>query len=91
MLDPARRSSGAALSCPFFPSAIRARLARSWGTPRYHKDPITAQGMTVRSATPSCFADAIDDTFAGRLSTEDAFAGYEHKAQRSGCRCISDL
>jgi flavin-dependent dehydrogenase len=49
------------------------------GDAGYHKDPITAQGITDGFRDAELLADAIDDTFAGRLSTEDALAGYEQK------------
>ena len=49
------------------------------GDAGYHKDPITAQGMTDSFRDAELLADAIDDSFAGRLSTEDALAGYEQK------------
>ena len=49
------------------------------GDAGYHKDPITAQGMTDAFREAELLADAIDDTFAGRLSNEDALAGYEQK------------
>lgn len=49
------------------------------GDAGYHKDPITAQGMTDAFRDAELLAEAIDETFAGRLSTEEALAGYEHK------------
>ena len=49
------------------------------GDAGYHKNPITAQGITDGFRDAELLADAIDDTFAGRLSTEEALAGYEHK------------
>ena len=49
------------------------------GDAGYHKDPITAQGMTDSFRDAELLVDAIDDTFAGRLSTEDALASYEQK------------
>ena len=49
------------------------------GDAGYHKDPITAQGITDAFRDAELLADAIDDTFAGRLSNEDALAGYEQK------------
>ena len=49
------------------------------GDAGYHKDPITAQGITDGFRDAELLADAIDDTFAGRLSNEDALAGYEQK------------
>jgi 2-polyprenyl-6-methoxyphenol hydroxylase-like FAD-dependent oxidoreductase len=49
------------------------------GDAGYHKDPITAQGITDGFRDAELLADAVDDMFAGRLSTEDALAGYEQK------------
>ena len=49
------------------------------GDAGYHKDPITAQGMTDAFRDAELLADAIDDTFAGRPSNVDALAGYEQK------------
>lgn len=49
------------------------------GDAGYHKDPITAQGITDGFRDAELLADAIDDTFAGRASDEDALAGYEQK------------
>jgi flavin-dependent dehydrogenase len=49
------------------------------GDAGYHKNPITAEGITDAFRDAELLTDAIDDTFAGRLSTEDALAGYEHK------------
>lgn len=49
------------------------------GDAGYHKNPITAEGITDAFRDAELLADAIDATFAGRLSTEDALAGYEHK------------
>jgi flavin-dependent dehydrogenase len=49
------------------------------GDAGYHKDPITAQGMTDAFRDAELLADAIDDTFAGRSSNQDALAGYEQK------------
>lgn len=49
------------------------------GDAGYHKDPITAQGITDGFRDAELLADAIDDAFAGRLSTDEALAGYEQK------------
>jgi flavin-dependent dehydrogenase len=49
------------------------------GDAGYHKNPITAQGITDAFRDAELLADAIDDTFAGRLSADDALAGYERK------------
>ncbi|HEX5051203.1 MAG TPA: NAD(P)/FAD-dependent oxidoreductase [Planctomycetota bacterium] len=49
------------------------------GDAGYHKNPITAEGMTDAFRDAELLADAIDDAFAGRLSTEGALAGYERQ------------
>ena len=49
------------------------------GDAGYHKDPITAQGMTDAFRDAELLADAIDDTFSGRSANHDALAGYEQK------------
>lgn len=49
------------------------------GDAGYHKDPITAQGITDGFRDAELLADAIDDIFAGRLSTEDALTAYEQE------------
>jgi 2-polyprenyl-6-methoxyphenol hydroxylase-like FAD-dependent oxidoreductase len=49
------------------------------GDAGYHKNPITAQGITDAFRDAELLSDAIDDTFGGRLSSEDALAGYEQK------------
>jgi flavin-dependent dehydrogenase len=49
------------------------------GDAGYHKNPITAEGITDAFRGAELLSGAIDDTFSGRLSAEDAFAGYEHK------------
>ena len=62
----------------FFRRPYRAGWALV-GDAGYHKNPITAEGITDAFRAAELLADAIDDTFAGRVSTEDALAGYEHK------------
>lgn len=49
------------------------------GDAGYHKDPITAQGISDAFRDAELLADAIDDTFAGRHSAKDALADYERK------------
>lgn len=49
------------------------------GDAGYHKNPITALGITDAFRDAELLADAIDDAFAGRLSNADALAGYEQK------------
>lgn len=47
------------------------------GDAGYHKDPITAQGITDAFRDAQLLADAIDDGFAGRRPLAEALAGYE--------------
>src|SRR5581483_3526936 len=47
------------------------------GDAGYHKDPITAQGITDAFRDAELLADAIDDGLSGRRSLEDALAEYE--------------
>ena len=49
------------------------------GDAGYHKNPITAQGITDAFRDAELLAAAIDDTFTERLPGEEAFGGYEHK------------
>lgn len=49
------------------------------GDAGYHKDPITAQGITDGFRDAELLADAIDDSFTGRLPGDEALAGYEQK------------
>jgi flavin-dependent dehydrogenase len=49
------------------------------GDAGYHKNPITAEGMTDALRDAELLADAIDEGFSGRVSTEDALRGYEAK------------
>ncbi|MCM3870017.1 MAG: NAD(P)/FAD-dependent oxidoreductase [Pyrinomonadaceae bacterium] len=49
------------------------------GDAGYHKNPITALGITDAFRDAELLADAIDEAFTGRLATADALAGYEQK------------
>lgn len=49
------------------------------GDAGYHKNPITAAGITDAFRDAELLVDAIDDVFAGRLPEEVALAGYERK------------
>jgi flavin-dependent dehydrogenase len=49
------------------------------GDAGYHKNPITAEGITDAFRDAELLADAIDDVFTGRLPAADALAGYEQK------------
>ena len=47
------------------------------GDAGYHKDPITAQGITDAFRDAELLADALDAGFTGMHPLEDALAGYE--------------
>jgi flavin-dependent dehydrogenase len=47
------------------------------GDAGYHKDPITAQGITDAFRDAELLADALDAGFTGRQPLSDALAGYE--------------
>lgn len=49
------------------------------GDAGYHKNPITAEGITDAFRDAELLADALDDGFAGRAPEEEALAGYERK------------
>jgi 2-polyprenyl-6-methoxyphenol hydroxylase-like FAD-dependent oxidoreductase len=47
------------------------------GDAGYHKDPITAQGITDAFRDAELLADALDAGFTGKLRLDEALAGYE--------------
>jgi len=47
------------------------------GDAGYHKDPITAQGITDAFRDADLLAEALDDGFAGRRPLDQALAAYE--------------
>lgn len=49
------------------------------GDAGYHKDPITAQGITDAFRDADLLAEAVDDGFKGARPLEDALAGYERR------------
>ncbi|MDZ4804001.1 MAG: NAD(P)/FAD-dependent oxidoreductase, partial [Candidatus Eisenbacteria bacterium] len=49
------------------------------GDAGYHKNPITALGITDAFRDAELLADALDVSFSGRRSTEEALAGYERQ------------
>ncbi len=62
---------------PFF---LRRPHGPGWalvGDAGYHKDPITAQGISDAFRDAELLAGAIDDGLAGRRPLDDALAGYE--------------
>jgi flavin-dependent dehydrogenase len=74
----ADRFYGAA-DLPFF---FRRPFGPGWalvGDAGYHKDPITAQGISDAFRDAELLAGAIDDGLAGRRPLEDALADYERR------------
>ncbi|MBO0723937.1 MAG: NAD(P)/FAD-dependent oxidoreductase, partial [Blastocatellia bacterium] len=47
------------------------------GDAGYHKDPMTAQGITDAFRSAELLAEAVDDGLSGRQPLEDALARYE--------------
>ena len=64
------------------PNFIRKSYGAGWalvGDAAYHKDPITAQGITDSFTHAEMLAEAIDDAFSGVCDMEEALADYEQK------------
>ena len=49
------------------------------GDAGYHKDPITAQGISDAFRDADLLAEAVDDGLSGRRRLDDALAGYERR------------
>ncbi len=49
------------------------------GDAGYHKNPITAEGISDAFRDAELLADALDDSFAGRAETAQSLAAYERK------------
>lgn len=47
------------------------------GDAGYHKDPITAQGISDAFRDAELLSDALDEGFSGRKALDEALAGYE--------------
>lgn len=61
---------------------FRTPYGRGWalvGDAGYHKDPVTAQGITDAFRDAELLAHAIDGGFAGRAPLEGALAEYERR------------
>jgi len=63
---------------------------RSWGAgwalvgdAGYHKDAVTAQGITDAFREAEALSDALDDVFSGRRTYDDALATYQENRDRS--------
>jgi flavin-dependent dehydrogenase len=64
------------------PNFFRRSHGPGWalvGDAGYHKDPITAQGITDAFRDAELLAQAVDAGFAGCVPLEDALAGYERR------------
>jgi flavin-dependent dehydrogenase len=64
---------------PFF---FRKPYGPGWalvGDAGYHKDPITAEGITDAFRDAELLAEAIDDGFSGRRLLDEALAAYEQR------------
>jgi flavin-dependent dehydrogenase len=64
------------------PNLYRKPYGPGWalvGDAGYHKDPITAQGITDAFRDAELLTEAIDDGFAGRGPLEAALADYERR------------
>jgi 2-polyprenyl-6-methoxyphenol hydroxylase-like FAD-dependent oxidoreductase len=62
------------------PNVFRKPFGPGWalvGDAGYHKDPITAQGISDAFRDAEAMANALDDVFAGRASFDDALADYQ--------------
>jgi flavin-dependent dehydrogenase len=75
------------------PNFYRKPYGPGWalvGDAGYHKDPITAQGISDAFRDAELLAEAVDDGFAGRQPLEDALDAYE-RARNAATRPIYDL
>ena len=62
------------------PNFIRKPFGPGWvliGDAGYHKDPITAQGISDAFRDAEAMAAALDNTFAGRARFDDAMTHYQ--------------
>ena len=62
------------------PSFYRKPFGSGWalvGDAGYHKDPVTAQGITDAFRDAELLAEAIDSGFSGRKPLNEALAAYE--------------
>jgi 2-polyprenyl-6-methoxyphenol hydroxylase-like FAD-dependent oxidoreductase len=64
------------------PNFFRKPYGDGWalvGDAGYHKDPVTAQGITDAFRDAELLANAIDEGFSGRQPLGQALAGYEQQ------------
>jgi flavin-dependent dehydrogenase len=60
------------------------------GDAGYHKDAVTAQGITDAFRDAELIASALDDAFTGHRTQDDALAGYE-RTRDGSTRAMFDL
>jgi flavin-dependent dehydrogenase len=66
----------------FLPNFLRKPYGDGWalvGDAGYHKDPITAQGITNSFSHAEMLAEAIEGGLNGSMEMDDALAGYERR------------
>lgn len=64
------------------PNVVRTPYGPGWalvGDAGYHKDPVTAQGISDAFRDAALLAEAIDAGFSGRQPMPRALAGYERR------------
>jgi flavin-dependent dehydrogenase len=62
------------------PNLFRKPYGKGWalvGDSGYHRDPVTAQGITDAFRDAELLTAALDDTFSGRTAFDDALGAYE--------------
>jgi hypothetical protein len=60
------------------------------GDAGYHKDPLTAEGITDAFRDAELLAEALDSGFAGRVPLDEALAAYE-RARNEDARPINEF
>lgn len=66
----------------FIPNFLRKPYGDGWalvGDAGYHKDPITAQGISNSFSHAEMLGEALDEVFSGRAQMDQALADYEHR------------
>ncbi|MEA2207074.1 MAG: hypothetical protein QOE77_3850 [Blastocatellia bacterium] len=80
-LDGGRREERFA-GTGYIPNFLRKSFGPGWalvGDAAYHKDPITAQGITNSFSHAELLAESLDEGFSGRHKMEEALANYEQQ------------
>lgn len=68
------------------PNYFRVPYGPGWalvGDAGYHKDPITAQGISDAFHGAALLAEAVDDGFSNRRPLDDTLADYQHRRDAS--------